>query len=522
MQKTAARIEELEIKCSLQEQEIDELKTRLKVYEEQIRLNKARRFGPKSEVDAGQINIFNEVELERNPKAPEPTIEVATHKRRKSRGKNKIDLDDLPTETIEYKLPPEEQKCSTCNGEMHEMSTEVRSELHMLPVQFKQVKHVRSVYGCRQCEQKGTKATIVTAKMPEPAFPGSIASPSLVAHIISQKYVEARPLYRQEKAFERQGIEISRQNMANWVVKGAENWLSPIYDRLKQELMKQDTLHSDETPLQVLKEPDRAVTSKSYMWLYASGRDGPKIVLYDYRTTRASKHPQKFLADFSGYLHVDGYSGYNSLPGVTLIGCWAHARRKFDEALKALPPEKKDADVPAKEGLSYINRLFKLEREMKELSSEERYRLRQKHSRPLVDKFYDWLAFQRPRVLPKSAFGEAIGYCINQREKLEGFLLDGRLELDNNRAERSIKPFVIGRKNFLFSNTPRGAEASAVIYSIVETAKENGLSPFNYIKYLFEQLPNIDHGDAEAIKKLLPWADELPRECFGGKTKKGD
>jgi len=517
MPNTAARIQELEIKCSLQEQEIDELKTRLQFYEEQIRLSQARRFGPKSEAGAGQINIFNEVELENNPKAPEPTIEVATHKRRQSRGKNKIDLDELPTETLEYKLPSEELTCCTCGGEMHEMSTEVRCELHMLPVQFKQVKHVRSVYGCRQCEQTGTKAKIVTAPMPEPAFPGSIASPSLVAHIISQKYVEAMPLYRQEKAFERQGIEISRQNMANWVVKGAENWLSPIYDSLKTELVKQDILHADETVLQVLNEPGRAATTKSYMWLYLTGRDGPPIVLYDYRTTRANKHPQNFLADFNGYLHVDGYSGYNNLTGVTLIGCWAHARRKFDEALKVLPPEKKDSDVPAKEGLDYINRLFKLEREMKELTADERHRLRQKKSRPLVVQFYEWLAYQRPRVLPKSAFGEAIGYCINQREKLEGFLLDGRLELDNNRAERSIKPFVIGRKNFLFSNTPRGAKSSAVIYSIVETAKEHGLNPFHYIKYLFEQVPNIDHSDSEAFEKVLPWSKTLPQECFGGR-----
>ncbi len=273
----------------------------------------------------------------------------------------------------------------------------------------------------------------------------------------------------------------------------------------------------------MLKEPDRAATSKSYMWLYRSGRDGPAIVLYDYRTTRASKHPQNFLAGFNGYLHVDGYSGYNSLPGVTLIGCWAHARRKFDEALKALPSDKKDADVPAKEGLDYINRLFRLEREMKELSSDERHRLRQEKSRSLLAQFYYWLAYQRPRVLPKSAFGEAITYCINQREKLEGFLLDGRLELDNNRAERSIKPFVIGRKNFLFSNTPRGAESSAIIYSIVETAKEHGLSPFDYIKYLFEQMPNIDCSkDPDALAKLLPYSDALPRECFGGKQKKSD
>ena len=249
------------------------------------------------------------------------------------------------------------------------------------------------------------------------------------------------------------------------------------------------------------------------MWLYRTGRGSPPIILFDYQTTRASKHPRRYLTGFSGYLHVDGYPGYNGLPDITLVGCLSHARRGFDKALKALPAEKRDADVAAKKGLEFCNRLFEIERHLREVSPEERYEIRLERSRPVVDAFRAWLDQQRPNVLPKSALGQAINYCINQWDKLVNFLKDGQLELDNNRAERSIKPFVIGRKNFLFSNTPRGARASAITYSIIETAKENGLAPFHYLKYLFEKLPNIDLQDQKPLDELLPWSKSLPEEC---------
>jgi transposase len=301
--------------------------------------------------------------------------------------------------------------------------------------------------------------------------------------------------------------------MANWMVEVSDRWLTSIYDRMHEHLIKQSILHADETTCQVLHESGRAATSKSYLWLYRTGQDGPGIVLYDCQTTRASKHPTRFLTGFKGYLHVDGYPGYNDLPNVILVGCWAHARRKFDEAIKALPAEKRNTDVVAKEGLKFCNQLFAIEKDIKELSDEKRLEARLKRSRPVVDEFYAWLKYQKPRVLPKSAFGKAVSYCLNQRERLETFLLDGRLELDNNRSERSIKPFVIGRKNWLFANTPKGAKASATIYSIVETAKENGLDPFAYLKYLFEELPNVDIRDVSVIDKFLPWSSDLPAGC---------
>ncbi|MGI6650122.1 MAG: IS66 family transposase [Bacillota bacterium] len=513
-------IEELQKCCVQLERENAELTAKLNWLMEQLRLNKRRQFGVSSERTAPeqqQLSFFNEAEAEAKPDLAEPTMEMITYKRRKQRGHREAVLEDLPVETVEYRLPAEEQICSCCGGPLHEMSTEVRQELQIIPAQVKVVRHIRYVYACRRCEREEINTPIVTAPAPSPVFPGSLASPSAMAYIMNQKYGEGLPLYRQEQQFAALGIELSRQTLANWVLRGANNWLSLICDRLHEHLRQRDILHADETTLQVLREPGRAAETQSYLWLYRTGRDGPPIVLYDYQTTRASKHPRRFLAGFKGYLHVDGYAGYNELPDVTLVGCWAHARRKFDEALKALPDPKRAAAVAAREGLEFCNQLFAIERELKEATPEERYHTRLVRSRPVLDAFLAWLKHHKPQVLPKSAFGQAINYCLKQWDKLTAFLQDGRLELDNNRSERSIKPFVIGRKNWLFANTPRGARASAITYSIIETAKENGLSPFHYLKYLFEKLPNLDIRDRNALDELLPWSDSLPPACRVGK-----
>jgi transposase len=397
---------------------------------------------------------------------------------------------------------------------MHEMSTEVRQELKVIPAQVKVVKHVRYVYGCRHCERNELNTPIVTALMPEPVLPGSLVSPSLLAHVMVQKYCDGLPLYRQEQQWSRLGIEISRQTMANWMIQGVERHLQNIFDRMHERLLQNDILHADETTLQVLNEPGRAAQSTSYLWLYRTGRDDPAIILYDYQTTRASKHPTRFLKGFKGWLQVDGYAGYNDLPDIKPVGCWAHARRKFTDALKALPEAQREKTVAAQEGLNFCNQLYAIERNLKEASVEERYQARLAQSSPVLEAFLAWLKTQTPRALPKSPVGQAIQYCRNQWDKLTAFLQDGRLEIDNNRSERSIKPFVIGRKNWLFANTQRGAAASATIYSIIETAKENGLNPFTYLTYLFERLPNVDVNDPEILDKLLPWSSTLPDVCL--------
>lgn len=246
------------------------------------------------------------------------------------------------------------------------------------------------------------------------------------------------------------------------------------------------------------------------MWLYRSGRDGPPIVLFEYQPTRAAEHPRQFLQGFCGFLQVDGYGGYETLPNVTLVGCWAHARRKFVEALNALPAATRTkGGTPSHAGLAFCDALFTMERTLHDVTPAQRFAARQERSLPVLTQFRAWLDAMEGKVLPKSLLGAAVTYCRNQWSKLTRFLLDGRLELDNNRAERSIKPFVIGRKNWLFANTAGGARSSAVLYSLVETAKENGLNPFPYLTYLFEQLPNINLKDPEALERLLPWSETM-------------
>ena len=495
------------------EQENAELSMKLAWYEEKFRLNQQKRFGASSErtnTDEEQLRLFDEPELVADPTVEEPTVETITIHRKKKQGEREKRLKELPTETITYELPEEEQECPQCGNHLHTMSTEIRRELKIVPAQVSVVEHHRHIYACRHCEKEALHTPIRKAPMPEAVYPGSLASPSSLAYLIDKKYVEGMPLYRLEQQFDRQGIPLTRQTMANWLIFAANRWLRPLYDRMHELLRQRDLLHADETTLQVLHEPGRAPQTTSYLWLYRTGREEPAIVLYDYQRTRATEHPWQFLTGFKGYLHVDGYAGYNGVPDVTLVGCWAHARRKYDEAVKALPAEKRKAPTVAKEGLDYCNRLYAIERKLKDATPEERYEARQTHSRPILEEFLAWLLAQKDQVLPKSSLGEAITYSLNQWNKLTAYVQDGRLEIDNNRSERSIKPFVMGRKAWLFANTPKGAQSSATIYSIVETAKENGLNPFAYCEYVLEQLPRVDMTDPEVLDAYLPWSKTLP------------
>ncbi len=292
--------------------------------------------------------------------------------------------------------------------------------------------------------------------------------------------------------------------MSNWLIRVAEDWLEPIYDALHEILCTHGVLHADETTLQVLREPGKTAQSKSYMWLYRTSSDAPHpIVLYDYQPDRRSRRPAEFLKNFKGYLHTDGYEGYHSLPdGITIVGCWAHVRRKFDEALKALPERDREGSS-ALRGKRYCDRLFEFEREFASLTPDERFSKRQELSKPLLDEFFAWAMLLN--ATPKTGIGIAVHYALSQRKYLEHYLLDGRCEISNNRAERSIKPFVIDRKNFLFANTPRGAKASAVMFSLIVTAKENGFNPFEYLVYVFKSAPSMDiRNDINALSLLLP------------------
>jgi len=486
-----------------------ELETLVKWYEEQFRLNKHRQFGAKSEkseYDIGQLSIFNEIEFTADTTVAEPEIvEVEKHYRKRKRLVNDSLPEGIPVETIEYKLPQEEQICPDCSGSLHVIGHEARRELKIVPAQAVIVEHKSCTYACRDCD--GGK--IIKASIPEPVIKGSFASPEAVAHVICQKFVMGAPLYRQEQDWERNGILLSRQTMSNWLIRCAEDWLEPIYERMKTKLLAHEVLHGDETTLQVLNEPGKTAQSKSYMWLYrTSGGTKTPVVLYEYQPSRKHGHPKAFLERFKGYLHADGYEGYHKLPGnIVIVGCWAHMRRKFDEALKALP-EKDREGSSAMPGKRYCDKLFEFERAFANLEPDERLAKRRELSKPLLEEFYSWVGSVKDP--PKTGLGKAAYYALSQRKYLERYLLDGRLEISNNRAERSIKPFVIGRKNWLFANTVKGAKASAVIYSIIESAKENGLKPFEYLAFLFKTMPDATTGELDG---LLPWGGNVPMPC---------
>jgi transposase len=501
--------------------ENERLRQQIQWLMEQFRLSKHKQFGASSEqTDFNQLNLFNEAEQTAALTAPEPEItEVKAHYRKKTRLTTDKLPEDLPVEVIEHVLTEGNRICPDCGSSLHKMGEDVREELKIIPAKAAIVRHVRYVYACRRCEEASDHVPIVKAEMPEPVIKGGFASPEAVSHIATQKFVMGSPLYRQEQEWKLSGILLSRQTMSNWLIKACENWLLPIYEEMKRRLCEHEVLHADETTLQVLHEDGKPAKSKSYMWLYrTSGEANQQIVLYDYQPNRKSENPEKFLRDFKGYLHADGYNGYHRLPdNITVVGCWAHARRKFDELLQTISKDKRDSSDAAK-GIAYCDKLFLFEKQLALLSPEDRLRERERLSKPLMDEFYSWLASLREP--PKSLMGKAIYYAESQRKYLERYLLDGRLEISNNRAERTIRPFVMGRKNWLFSNTPNGARASAVYYSLIISAKENGLNPFEYLTWIFTNAPNLGRpGYITKTEEFLPGSAAIPERVFSKKPK---
>ena len=508
---------DLEVENAQLKREIAMLAAQVKLLTEQLLLMRQGRFGRKSEkstvVADSQISLFNETELESDITVPEPELEQITYSRRKQKGKRELDFSGLPVERIIHELPEKKRLCPDCGGPLHACGHEVyRRELTVIPVQFKVTEHVQTAYSCRGCEKSSADDSVPMLKSTvlAPVIKGSgIASPNLVAYIAHQKYCLALPLYRQEQELRRNHINLSRQTMANWLIYTSEHWLAPIYAALKMKLLSGNAIHADETSVQVLREDGKPAESKSYMWLYRTGGDADRhVVLYDYQSNRKYENPKMFLKDFKGYLHSDGYEAYHNLPpDITVSGCWAHVRRKFTDILKSLPDYNRPG-APAARGKEFCDRLFLLEREFAKLPDDNHFKARRearlKQSKPVMDEFFVWAGGLGDP--PKTPMGKAMTYALIERPFLENVLLDGRLELSNNRAERSIKPFVIGRKNWLFSSTPKGATASAMFYSIIETAKENGLNPYEYLKFIFETAPNLPLADnPKCIEGLLPW-----------------
>lgn len=473
---------------------------------------------PKEELD-GQISMnqfFNEVESSLNPDEKEPAKLTREGRLRMKadgkKGRKEILLKDIPEEEILHEVHGSALLCPQCGFEMKPLGKRfVRDEIQFIPAQIKIIHHYQMTYECPKCKHTD-KPFMASAKAPRALLSHSLASPSTVAEIMHQKFENGVPLYRQEAEWEALGIGLSRSVMANWVNKCAEDYFYPLIDALHEEMLKRDILHCDETTVQVLKEDGKTPQSKSYMWAYRTGNDDKNpIVIYEYQPSRSGTFAQAFLGDFSGYLHTDGYSGYNRITTATRCGCYAHLRRKFVEAIppKSVRGEKK---TYAEKGRDYLNKLFEIERELKDLSADERYSARLQLEKPILDEFWNWLQSFTPSK--GSKLDKAVKYAFNQKKYLEGYLEDGRCSISNNAAENVIRPFVIGRKNWLFSDTVNGAKASAAIYSLIQTAKENGLKPRKYLEMILGILPSFDLGERpDVLQKLMPWSEEVQSVC---------
>ncbi len=499
---------------------VEKLQKQVDNLTEIILLLRKQKFGSSSEKTKrennsleGQLNLFNEAEVEASADALEPIVkDVKGYKRREGKSRREEIIKDLPIREILCEAADEDLYCDHCNSELKPIGKEiVREELEYIPATLRIVRYIRMSYECSKCKHTDTPY-ILKANTPTSLMNHSLASPSSVANVMYQKYVNAMPLYRQEKDWERLGIALSRATMANWIIRCSQDYFYPIIDYLHSELLKRNIIHCDESPLQVLKEADRAPQSKSYMWLYRTGNDGkPPIILYDYQASRNGSNAEKYLRNFKGFIHCDGFSGYNKLENITRCGCWAHLRRKFVEAIpgkKALGSPPTNAEI----GRDYCNRLFKIEEELSELSLEERYIKRLELEKPILDAFWSWL--ESLITLKESALGKAVTYAINQKPYMENYLLDGRCSISNNTAENSIRPYTVGRKNWLFSDTPKGASASAAVYSIVETAKANNINVYTYLEYLLLYMPDTDYmNHPESLKDLMPWSETVQMEC---------
>ncbi|AHY45202.1 IS66 family transposase [Stutzerimonas decontaminans] len=452
--------------------------------------------------DSPQLAMFNEAEelVEEGACTDEPGGDGAEAEEvmapLKRRGKRKPLPAKLPRIDVIHELPEHALTCE-CGCRKQAIGEETSEQLEIIPMQVRVIRHIRKTYACKACE-----AAPVTADKPAQLIEKSLASPSVLAMLLATKYADGIPLYRFERMLSRHGIDISRQTLARWVIQCGEQ-LQPVINLMRDRLLDYPVLHCDETRLQVLHEPGRDPTTQSWMWVQSGGPPDKPVILFDYSSSRAQEVPLRLLAGYRGYLMTDDYAGYNAVAaqeGIERLACWAHARRKFVEAQKVQPKGKTGrADIV----LNLINKLYGIERDLKEADDSGRLAARQQRSRPIIDQLKTWLDKTQPQVAGQTALGKAVNYLASNWSRLVRYLEGGHLPIDNNRAENAIRPFVIGRKNWLFSDTPKGARASAQIYSLIETAKANGQEPYAWLRHILERLPTASSvDDCEA---LLPW-----------------
>ena len=484
---------------------------------EQIDYLTKKLFGSSSErrhdmID-GQLGLFDEAEQYASEEAdiPEQETIVKTHTRR---AKTKLEdkLKGIPLEQVRIELSEDERICPYCNTSLEVIGEEVaRRELEYIPAKVKVIEYITVTYSCPQCKED-EEAYIVKSKAPKGLMKHSIASPSSVAWAMYQKYANGMPLYRQEKDWQQCGIELSRTTLANWIIHCAEEYFKPMYDYFHRLMLKRQFLMVDETTVQVLNEPERRAQSKSYMWLYRTGEDElDTIILYGYTPTRAGANAGEFLQGFKGYLECDGYQGYNKVPDIKRCACWAHVRRYFIDAV----PNGKEYDYsnPAVQGVQFCNKLFQYEDSYKKkgYSYEKRKEMRLQQEKPVLDAFWSW--FNNLRPVRNTRLDKAVTYVQNRREYLETYLEDGRCSFTNNLSENAIRPFTVGRKNWLFSDSVEGATASATVYSIVEMAKAHNLNIYKYLVYLLEHRPSTKMSDEE-LDLLAPWSHAVKELCL--------
>ena len=486
---------------------------------EQVILGKQNRFGRSSEkmedtsqicfreID-GTIIFFNEAEAICDLNAAEPEdLELKSPKQPKRKGKKEADLSGLPVRRIDHYLSEEELEAEFGVRGWKQLPDAISRKYHFVPAKVEVEEHHIGVYASKTDEH------MVKADHPKALLHGSLVSPSLGAAIINGKYVNAVPLYRLEQEFQRYDLQITRQNMANWCIRLAEEYLSILYDYLHKELYFYHVIQADETPV-LVNHDGRGAGSKSWMWVYRSGHlyQKQQIVLYEYQQTRNASHPREFLKGYDGICVTDGYQVYHTLEKelekLTIAGCWVHCRRRFEEALKLIPKSyQKESNAFLL--MKQIQAIYREEGKLNDLSSDERLKQRQAVIKPLVDAFFAYL--KTINVSKKDKFGDAVGYALNQEKYLRVFLTDGDVPIDNNASERAIRGFCIGKKNWQMIDTIHGAKSSAIIYSIVETAKANNLKPFDYVQYLLEEIPkHMNDKDCSFLEDLLPWSEKLP------------
>lgn len=518
--------------CQMQDR-LDKLEHDYENLMEQVRLANQERFGRHTEkLDeiAGQLSFFNEAEACCNEQLAEPSIEdvleisLKPARKSKKKGQREEELKDFPQEEIPHDVSKKKLDSLFGEGNYKSMPDEICWQLRFEPAKWIAEKHIIKVYvgtdGLHQDE-------FLRGDHPDTLYRGSIVTPSLMAAIINSKYVNSNPLERISREFQSNGLHLSKQTMSNWTIWAAERYLSPVYDLMKAVQLQAHVNQCDETPLEVIHD-GRPAGSKSYMWVHLTGELSPvpKIIVYEYQKTRHSAHPKEYYKDFKGVLMTDGLEQYHKLAreqeGLVNANCLAHARRHFTNAIKAMGKGNAEAVKAsvAYKALVRIGTIYNLEGALKNLSPEERLKERQASIKPLMEEYFAWIkeVFRQGIVLPKSETSKGLVYSINQEEQLKVFLTDGEVPIDDSASERALRNFTIGRKNWVTINTIRGAQSSAVIYSITETARANGLNVYYYVKYLLEQLLSLideqENIEQSKLEPLMPWSKTLPADCY--------